>query len=79
VLQIFSNNFLMAMEIIAWVPAIVGRWVKHFKDGKRDTGHLPRSGRPRTATTEYELKVDALTTDDRLVTVREIIGQLSIG
>ena len=31
----------------------VRRWVKHFKDGNTSIQDVPRSGRPRTASTEH--------------------------
>ena len=34
----------------------VRRWVKHFKDGNTSIQDQPRSGRPRTASTERNKK-----------------------
>jgi len=47
----------------------VRRWVKHFKDGKTGIQDQPRSGRPRTASTERNKeRVDEIIQDDRRVT-----------
>jgi len=44
--------------------------VKHFKDGNTSIQDQPRSGRPRTASTErYKERVDEIIQDDRHVTV----------
>jgi len=51
----------------------VRRWVKHFKDGNTSIQDQPRSGRPRTASTERNKeRVDELIQDDRCVTVDTI-------
>ena len=48
----------------------VRRWVKHFKDGNTSIQDQPRSGRPRTASTERNKeRVDEIIQDDRRVTV----------
>ena len=48
----------------------VRRWVKHFKDGNTSIQDQPRSGRPRTVSTErYKERVDEIIQDDRRVTV----------
>ena len=45
-------------------------WVKHFKDGNTSIQDQPRSGRPRTASTERNKeRVDEIIQDDRRVTV----------
>ena len=47
----------------------VRRWVKHFKDGNASIQDQPRSGRPRTASTERNKeRVDEIIQDDRRVT-----------
>ena len=44
----------------------VRRWVKHFKDGNTSIQDEPRSGRPRTASTECNTeRVDEIIQDDR--------------
>ena len=51
----------------------VRRWVKHFKDGKTSIQDEPRSGRPRTASSERNKeRVDEIIQDDRRVTVDTI-------
>ena len=51
----------------------VRRWVKHFKDGNTSIQDEPRSGRPRTASTERNKeRVDEIIQDDRRVTVDTI-------
>ncbi len=58
----------------------VRRWVKHFKDGKTSIQDEPRSGRPRTASTERNKeRVDEIIQDDRRVTVDTIARTLGIG
>ena len=58
----------------------VRRWAKHFKDGNRSTQNQPRSGRPRTASTEHNKeREDENTQDDRCVTVYTIARTLGIG
>jgi len=48
----------------------VRRWVKHFKDGNTSIQDQPRSGRPRTASTErYKERVDEIIQDETRVTV----------
>jgi len=45
----------------------VRRWVKHFKDWNTSIQDQPRSGRPRTASTEPNKKrVDEIIKEDRL-------------
>ncbi|PNF27435.1 hypothetical protein B7P43_G16882 [Cryptotermes secundus] len=56
------------------------RWVKHFKDGNTSIKDEPRSGRPRTASTERNKGiVDEIIQDDRHVTVDTIARKLGIG
>jgi len=58
----------------------VRRWVKHFKDGNRSIQDEPRSGRPRTVSTERnQERVDEIIQDDRRVTVDTIARRLGIG
>jgi len=58
----------------------VHRWVKHFKDVNTSNQDQPRSGRPRTASTEHKKeRVDEIIQDDRHVTVDTIARTLGIG
>jgi len=58
----------------------VRRWVKHFKDGNTSIQDQPRSGRPRSASTERNKeRVDEIIQDDRRVTVDTIARTLGIG
>ena len=58
----------------------VRRWVKHLKDGNTSIQDQPRSGRPRTASTERNKeRVDEIIQDDRRVTVNTIARTLGIG
>ena len=58
----------------------VRRWVKHFKDGNTSIKDEPRSGRPRTASTDRNKeRVDALIREDRRITVNEIATKLAVG
>ncbi|PNF42589.1 hypothetical protein B7P43_G03097 [Cryptotermes secundus] len=58
----------------------VRRWVKHFKDGNTSIEDEPRSGRPRTASTERNKeRVDEIIQDDRRVTVDTIARKLRMG
>ncbi|PNF43968.1 hypothetical protein B7P43_G00913 [Cryptotermes secundus] len=58
----------------------VRTWLKHFKDGNTSIEDEPRSGRPRTASTERNKeRVDELIEDDRRVTVDTIARKLGIG
>jgi transposase len=58
----------------------VRRWVKHFKDGNTSIKDEPRSGSPRTASTERNKeRVDEIIQDDRCVTVDPIARKLGIG
>jgi len=53
--------------------------VKHFKDGNTSIQDEPRSGRPRTASTECSKeRVDEIIQDDRRVTVDTIARTLGI-
>ena len=68
-LQKFTRDFSMLMEVCMGVSS-VRRWVNHFKDGNTNIQDQPRSGRPRTASTEHNKeRVDEIIQDDRLVTV----------
>lgn len=54
--------------------------MKRFKDGNTSIENQPRSGRPRTASTECNrAKVDDIIKEDRRVTVSEIAARLEIG
>ena len=58
----------------------VRRWVKHFKDGNTSIQDQPRSGRPRTASTEPNKKrLDEIIKEDRRVTLDAIATKLGIG
>jgi len=58
----------------------VHRWVKHFKDGNMSIQDQPRSGRPRTASTECNKeRVVEIIQDERRVTVDTIARTLGIG
>jgi len=58
----------------------VRKWVKRFKDGNTSIQDEPRSGRPRTASTELNKeRVDEIIQDDRHVTVDTIARTLGIG
>ena len=58
----------------------VRRWVKHFKDGNTSFQDQPRSGRPRTVSTEPNKKrVDEIIKEDRRVTLDAIATKLGIG
>ena len=60
----------MLMEVCAWVRAV-------FKDGNTSIQDEPRSGRPRTASTERNKeRVDVIIQDDRRVTVDTIARTL---
>ena len=58
----------------------VRRRVKHFKDGNTSIQDQPRSGRPRTASTEPNKKrLDEIITEDRRVTLEAIATKLGTG
>ena len=58
----------------------VRRWVKHFKEANTTIQNQPRSGRPRTASTEPKKKrVDEIIKEDRRVTLDAIATKLGIG
>ena len=58
----------------------VGQWAKNFKDGNTSIQDKPRSGCPRTASTEPNKKrVDEIITEDRRVTLDAIATKLGIG
>jgi len=58
----------------------VRRSVEHFKDGNTSIQDQPRSGRPRTASTECNKeRVDEIIQDDRHVTVDTIARTLGLG
>ncbi|PNF38786.1 hypothetical protein B7P43_G12815 [Cryptotermes secundus] len=57
----------------------VRRWMKHFKNGNSSIEDEPRSGRPRTASTERNKeRVDEIIQDDRPVSVATIARKLGI-
>ena len=49
----------MCMEMGA---SSIRRWVKHFKDGNTSIQDQPHSGRPQTASTEPNKRVDEIIT-----------------
>jgi len=58
----------------------VGWWVKHFKEGNTSIQDKPRSGRPRTASTEPNKKrVGEIIKEDRRVTLDAIATKLGTG
>ena len=58
----------------------VRRWVKHFKDENTSIQDQPRSGRPRTASTERNKeRMDEIIQDDRRVTVDTVARTLGLG
>ena len=58
----------------------VGRWAKHFKGGNRSIQDKPRSGRPRTASTEPNKKrYDEIIKEEGRVTLDAIATKLGIG
>jgi len=58
----------------------VRRWVKRFKDGNTSIQDWPRSGRPRTNSTEPNKKrVDEIIKEDRRVTLDAIATKLGMG
>ncbi|PNF26863.1 hypothetical protein B7P43_G16273 [Cryptotermes secundus] len=67
-------------SVVCMGASSVRRWVKHFKDGNTSIEDEPRSGRPRTASTERNKeRVDEIIEDDRRVTVHTIARKLGIG
>jgi len=68
-----------AYGIVCMGESSVRRWVKHFKDGNTSIQDQPRSGRPQTASTERNEKVDEIIQDDRRVTVDTIAQTLGTG
>jgi histone-lysine N-methyltransferase SETMAR len=59
--------------------AMVKKWFAAFKRGEMDTCDAPRSGRPKTVTTEDNVvKVKNLVIADRRITTREIAEELKI-
>jgi len=78
-LQKFTRDFSMLMEVCMGVSS-VRRWVNHFKDGNTNIQDQPRSGRPRTASTEHNKeRVDEIIQDDRRVTVDTLAQTLGLG
>jgi len=58
----------------------VRRWVKHFKDGNTSIQDQPHSSRPRTASTEPNMKkADEIIKEDRRVTLDATATKLGIG
>ncbi|XP_076069178.1 protein GVQW3-like [Oratosquilla oratoria] len=59
--------------------ATVKRWVAEFKRGRRSFAYEPRSGRPRTSTTDenIDLVLD-MVMDDRRISTRVIAARAGI-
>jgi len=57
----------------------VRRRVKHFKDGNMRIQDQPRSGHPRTASTEPNKRIDEIIKENRRVTQDEIATIFGIG
>jgi len=69
-----------AYESVCMGVSSVRRWVKHFKEGNTSIQDQPRSGRPRTDSTERNKEsVDETIQGDRRVTVDTIARTLGIG
>ena len=69
-----------AYESVCMDASSVRRGVKHFKAGNTSIQDDPRSGRPRTDSTERnKKKVDEIIQVDRRVTVDTIARTLGIG
>lgn len=57
----------------------VKKWVANFKRGKESVKDDPRSGRPKTATSENEVEaIHRMIMNDRRVTIRHIEHSLGI-
>ncbi|XP_066302907.1 histone-lysine N-methyltransferase SETMAR-like [Branchiostoma lanceolatum] len=57
----------------------VKKWVANFKRGKESVKDDPRSGRPKTATTDNQVEaIHFMTVNDRRVTIRHIEHSLGI-
>ena len=54
----------------------VKRWAVKFREGEAEVSDAPRSGRPRTATTD--VKVSLIQAEDRRLTVQEISLEVGI-
>ena len=64
---------------ICMVSSSVRRRVKYFEDGYTSIQDEPRSGRPRTASTERNKeRVDELIRGDRRVTMNDIAEKLAV-
>jgi transposase len=58
----------------------VRRWVEHFKDGNTSIQDQPRSGHPRTASTELNKKrADEIIKEERRMTLDAIATKHGIG
>ena len=72
-LQRVYEDVCMCTSSVRW-------WVKHFKDGNTSIQDKPRSGRPRTASTEPNKKrADEIIKEDRRVTLDAIATKLGLG
>ena len=66
--SMLSSNFSLKrkslLQKLCMGANSVRRWVKHFKDGNKSIQDQPRSGHPRTASTErYKERVDEIIQD----------------
>ena len=69
----------MRTEMSAWAPAVLADVREHFKDGNTCIKDEPRSGRPRTASTECNKeRVDDLIRRDRRVIVNYIAAKRAV-
>ena len=72
-LQLVYGDVCTGASSVRW-------WVKHFKEGNTSIQDNPRSGRPRTASTEPNKKrVGEIIKEDRRVTLDAITTKLGIG
>ena len=78
-LQKFTRDFSVLMEMCAWVRAVFEDGWNILKMGTR-ASNISQSGHPRTASTERNKeRVDEIVQDDRCVTVDTIARTLGIG
>ena len=79
-LQKFTRDFSVLMEVCAWVQAVFEDGWNILKMGTRASKISLGSGRPQTASTECNKeRVDETIQDDRRVTVDAIARTLGIG
>ena len=76
----FHQRLQRAYGSVCMGASSVRRSVEHFKDGNTSIQDQPRSGRPRTTSTERNKeRVDEINQDDRRVTVDTIARTLGLG